>query len=73
MSDSQKLPVDRASTTFFQTVRAVAWSFLGVRKKSEVDADMARLNIFHILAVGFVGAILFVLTLIALVHWIVAK
>ncbi|MEY3380333.1 MAG: DUF2970 domain-containing protein [Hylemonella sp.] len=73
MSDSQKLPVDRASTTFFQTVRAVAWSFLGVRKKSELDADMARLNIFHILAVGFVGAILFVLTLIALVHWIVAK
>jgi nitrate reductase NapE component len=73
MSDSQKLPVDRVSTTFFQTVRAVAWSFLGVRKKSELDADMARLNIFHILAVGFVGAILFVLTLIALVHWIVAK
>ncbi|MFZ9136494.1 MAG: DUF2970 domain-containing protein [Hylemonella sp.] len=73
MSDSQKLPVDRASTTFLQTVRAVAWSFLGVRKKSELDADMARLNIFHILAVGFVGAILFVLTLIALVHWIVAK
>ena len=73
MSDSQKLPVHRASTTFFQTVRAVAWSFLGVRKKSELDADMARLNIFHILAVGFVGTILFVLTLIALVHWIVAK
>ena len=73
MSDSQKLPVDRASTTFFQTVRAVAWSFLGVRKKSELDADMARLNIFHIMAVGFVGAILFVVTLIALVNWIVAK
>ncbi|MFZ9299064.1 MAG: DUF2970 domain-containing protein [Hylemonella sp.] len=73
MSASEKLQPQRKPATFFQTVRAVAWSFLGVRKKSELDADMARLNIFHIMAVGFVGAILFVVTLIALVNWIVAK
>ncbi len=65
-------PPKQNSATFLQTVKAVAWSFLGVRKKSEMDADVVRLNILHILAVGAIGAVLFVLTLIGLVHLVVA-
>ena len=55
-----------------RTVRAVAWSFLGVRKKSGLQDDMAQLNPLHLIAVGVVAAIVFVLGLIALVNWVVA-
>jgi hypothetical protein len=54
------------------TVKAVAWSFLGVRKGSGFQEDISKLKPYHIIAVGLVGGILFVLFLIGLVNWIVA-
>jgi hypothetical protein len=57
----------------WRTVKAVAWSFLGVRRNSEFQEDIARINPFHIIAVGIVGALLFVGSLMALVNWVVAK
>lgn len=59
--------------SFGHTIKAVAWSFLGIRKSSEFQEDMGRLNPFHLIAVGIVGALIFVVSLIALVNWIVAK
>ncbi len=54
------------------TVKAVAWSFLGVRKGSGFQEDISKLKPYHIIAVGLVGGILFVLFLIGLVNWIAA-
>jgi hypothetical protein len=54
------------------TVKAVAWSFLGVRKGSGFQEDISKLKPYHIIAVGLVGGILFVLFLFGLVNWIVA-
>ena len=54
-----------------QTVKAVAWAFLGIRKNSDYQSDLGQLNPFHLIAVALVGAALFVGGLIALVHWIV--
>lgn len=62
-----------AQASLWQTVKAVAWSFLGVRKNSEFQADIGRLNPYAIIVVGVVGAILLILTLIGLVNWVVAK
>lgn len=70
MSSDAKTQLPKGS--IWHTVKAVAWSFLGVRKNSEFQADIGRLNPFHIIAVGLVGALLFVASLIALVNWIVA-
>lgn len=58
--------------SIWQTAKAVAWSFLGVRKNREFQDDIGRLNPFHIIVVGIVGALIFVLSLIALVNWVVA-
>jgi hypothetical protein len=65
-------PTERKGS-IWQTTKAVAWSFLGVRKNREFQDDIGRLNPFHIIAVGIVGALIFVLSLIALVNWVVAK
>lgn len=54
-----------------RTVKTVAWSFIGIRKNSEYREDLARANPLHIIAVGIVGAALFVGGLVALVNWVV--
>jgi hypothetical protein len=53
-----------------QTIGAVLWSFFGVRRSANHEADMAELNPLHVIAVGVVAAAIFVLGLIGLVHFI---
>lgn len=57
----------------WRTIKAVAWSFLGVRKGSEFQEDIVKLTPYHILAVGFVGVLLLVAALMLLASWIVAR
>ena len=61
----------RATPSFLRTVKAVAWSFVGIRKNSEYREDLAQVNPFHVIVVGIAGALLLVGGLIALVHWVV--
>ena len=58
-------------SSFFRTVKAVAWSFLGIRKNSEFRDDMGRLNPVHIIVVALLGVALFVASLVLLVNWVV--
>jgi uncharacterized membrane protein YidH (DUF202 family) len=55
------------------TVKAVLWSFIGIRKNSEYQQDLGKLNPFAIIAVALVLVALFVVTLITLVHWVAGK
>jgi hypothetical protein len=57
-------------TSVLRTVKAVAWAFLGIRKNSEYQADLGKLNPFHIIAVALVGVALFVGALVLLVNWV---
>ena len=59
--------------SFWGTVKAVGWSFVGLRKRADLESDVAKLNPIHIIIVGFAGVILFVIALIVLVNWVVAK
>jgi hypothetical protein len=73
MSEHVKNKTAVRAGSFWRTVKAVAWSFLGVRRNSDFQDDVAKINPFHIIAVGIAGALLFVGSLIALVNWVVAK
>ena len=53
-----------------RTIRAVLWSFIGIRKRSEFEEDQGKLNPFAIIAVALVAVACFVGALIALVHWV---
>ena len=55
-----------------RTVKAVAWSFLGIRKNSASQEDMSRLNPLHVILAALVGVALFVGALVLLVNWVVA-
>lgn len=56
-----------------RTIKMVAWSFLGIRQNNASHEDMARVSPFHIIVVGIAGAVVFVVGLIVLVNWVVAK
>ena len=57
--------------SLLQTLQAVGWAFLGVRKNADYQRDMGRLNPLHVVLVALIVAGLFVGGLVALVHWIV--
>lgn len=59
-----------SKTGLLATFKAVAWSFFGVRKGADHDADMANLKPSHVVIVGIVSCALFVLILIGVVHWV---
>lgn len=60
-----------SGNSLWRTVKAVAWSFVGLRGSREFDQDVKKLNPLHIVLVGFVGVFVFVGALVALVNWVV--
>ncbi len=62
-----------AKGSFWRSIKMVAWSFFGIRKKSAWQDDMDRVNPLHVVAVGLVAALVLVIGLIVLVNWVVAK
>ena len=57
--------------SFIQTVKAVAWSFVGLRKRAGYEQDVQKLNPVHVILAGIVGAGLFILALSLAVNWVV--
>ena len=72
MSDGLKDAVQRKGS-FVQTMRAVAWSFFGVRKSRDYEHDVAQLNPVHVIIAGVIAAALFVVSLVLLVQWVVGS
>jgi amino acid transporter len=57
-------------SSFVRLVSAVLWSFFGVRKRRDLEAD-AALNPLHLIVAGLIGAALFVIVLLVIVHLVV--
>jgi len=58
--------------SFWRTIRAVAWSFVGLRSRGAYEEDVKNLNPVHIIVVGLLGVFVFVAVLVLLVNWMVA-
>ncbi|RZL57140.1 MAG: DUF2970 domain-containing protein [Variovorax sp.] len=63
---------EERAPSWLRTIGAVAWGFFGVRKNSAYQEDIAKLSPLHIVAVGLVGAMVFVGGLIVLVRYVTA-
>jgi hypothetical protein len=53
--------------SFAEVARAVFWSFFGVRKKKDYEADSASISPVQVVVAGLIGAVLFVLLLVLVV------
>ena len=71
MDDLKKAVQRKAS--FGATVKAVLWSFFGVRRKSDYEKDAQQLNPVHVIIAGVIGALIFIATLILIVKSVVGK
>lgn len=69
MDDLKEATKRRAS--FAQTMKAVFWSFFGVRKGRDHDRDMAQLNPVHVIVAGILAAVIFVVVLLLIVRAVV--
>jgi hypothetical protein len=54
-------------------MRAVFWSFFGVRKKSDYEHDAAHLNPVHLIIAALIGLVVFIGVLVMVVRFAVAK
>ena len=58
-------------SNFLRSVKVVAWSFIGIRKQSEFHADANSVKPVHVIVVGLLLALLFVLGLITVINLVV--
>ena len=59
-----------AGASPLQVAKAVFWSFLGIRRRAEYEKDAVQLKPVQVIVAGLIGAIIFVLSLVALVYFI---
>ncbi|SNS19831.1 Protein of unknown function [Noviherbaspirillum humi] len=71
MDDPEK--ASRRKASFGATVKAVFWSFFGVRKRSDYEKDAQQLNPVHVIIAGLIGAAIFIVTLLVIVNSVVSK
>jgi hypothetical protein len=57
----------KKKSSFLQSMKAVMWGFLGVRKQSGLQEDVASLSFVHIIIAGVVGALIFMAILLLIV------
>jgi hypothetical protein len=56
-----------------QVAKAVFWSFFGIRRRAEHEADVGRLTPAQVIIAGLIGAALFVTTLVLIVRFVISQ
>lgn len=64
-------PEQKAS--FLYTLKAVFWSFTGLRRKSDFDTDGKKINPVHIVIAGLIAVACFIGILVTIVKLVVPK
>ncbi|MDQ2991067.1 MAG: DUF2970 domain-containing protein [Pseudomonadota bacterium] len=59
--------------SFGATMKAVFWSFFGIRKRSDYEHDSVNLNPLHLIIAALLGVALFIGVLVVVVKIAVAK
>jgi hypothetical protein len=59
--------------SFLQTMKAVGWSFFGVRRSADYERDVSQLNPVHVVIAAVVGVLIFIALLIVIVNWVLAS
>ena len=65
----QALPKTKAS--FFQIVKAVSWSMLGVRQQKGYEDDTAKITLKQAVIAGLLGGVFFVISMLTVVRLVI--
>ena len=58
--------------SFLASMKAVFWSFFGIRKRSDYEKDAGNLNPVHVIIAALIGVLLFIGVLVTVVKFAVA-
>jgi hypothetical protein len=61
----------KPKSSFWRSIKVVAWSFVGIRSSAGYRDDLAKVNPLHIVLVGIVAALVLVVALINVAKWVV--
>ena len=53
--------------------KAVLWSFLGIRRRTDMQSDVVRITPLQVAVMGLIGAALFVAALVLFVNFVVLR
>lgn len=67
--DKRKAPESRS---FLSTMIAIAWSFIGLRRRKDFEQDIGRLNPFYVLIAALIGVAVFIGVLLTAVNYAVS-
>lgn len=59
--------------SFLATMKAVLWSFVGLRRRSDYEKDVTGLNPVYVIIAGLIGVLVFIGVLVTIVRFVVAK
>lgn len=60
-------------TSFAATLAAVAWSFIGLRRREDYERDVTGLNPAYVIIAGLIGVAIFIAILITIVKLVVSQ
>lgn len=60
-----------SKTSFIATLAAIAWSFIGLRRKKDFDKDVTGLNPVYVIIAALIGVAIFIATLLVIVNSVV--
>jgi hypothetical protein len=71
MENTESTPKPKAS--FFQIMKAVMWSMLGVRQQKGYEDDTAKITLKQAVIAGLIGGFIFVVSMLTFVHFIIGQ
>jgi hypothetical protein len=64
---------DKQRSSFLQSMIAVLWAFLGVRKGDGQKRDMSSVSFVHVIIAAVIGVVLFMGVLLLIVKLVLLK
>ena len=71
MVEADKSGKPAQKTSILKLLKAVFWSFFGVRRRADLESDAAQLNPLHLVVAAVIGAALFIGVLLLVVRAVV--
>lgn len=66
-------PTPPKKSSPFAVAKTVFWSFFGIRKSRDYQADVAKITPMQAIVGGLIGAAIFIGTLVTVVHVVLSK
>ena len=63
----------KAKASFFQVMKAVLWSMLGVRQQKGYEDDTAKITLKQAVIAGLIGGFIFVVYMLTFVHFVIGQ